>query len=92
MTITIDLPEATLTALRAEAAAQGRAAEEIAAEYLSDLYDGPEDEAIAVEEALSELETGKGRLFSEFADDFAARFTVSYTVAVGQLLRCFSVG
>jgi len=77
MTITINLPEETLAALRADAGAQGRPAEEVAAEYLAALY-GEDDEEIAIEEALGELESGKGRSFSEFTKEFSDRFATRY--------------
>ena len=74
MTIQIELPETTLAALKADAKAQGRTAEELAAEHLAAFYVDQDDEEAAVEEALGELEAGKGRPFAEFAEEFSARF------------------
>jgi len=76
MTITIDLPQETLEALRADAGAQGRPAEQVAAQYLASLFAEQEEEA-AINDALDEMEAGKGRPFAEFADGLSARFTVS---------------
>jgi plasmid stability protein len=78
MTITIDLPGDTLAALRADAAAQGRPAERVAAEHLAALYTDEDDEDVALAEALAELGSGQGRPFTEFASEFAARFTARY--------------
>lgn len=78
MTITINLPEDTLAALRADAGAQGRPAEQVAAEHLAALYVDEDDEKTAVEEALSELDAGQGRPFAEFAEEFSAHFAARY--------------
>ena len=80
MTLTITLPDDTLTALRADAQAQGRPAEQVAAEHLAVLYLEEDDEDIAVREALAELEAGKGRPFSEFTEEFSARFAARFGV------------
>ncbi len=77
MTITIDLPQETLEALRADAGAQGRPAEQVAAQYLAALFAEQEEES-AINEALDELEAGKGRPFTEFADELSARFATRY--------------
>ncbi len=77
MTITIDLPQATLEALRADAGAQGRPAEQVAAQYLAALF-AEEDEESAINAALNELEASKGRPFAEFADELSARFAARY--------------
>ena len=78
MSITIDLPEDILAALQADANAQGRTAEEVAAEGLVTLYMEEEDEDSAIEEGLRELEEGKGRPLAEFAEEFSARFEARY--------------
>jgi hypothetical protein len=57
MTITIDLPQETLEALRADAGAQGRPAEQVAAEYFTALFT-EDDEETAVNAALDEMEAG----------------------------------
>ncbi len=77
MTITIDLPQETLEALQADAGAQGRLAEQVAAEYLVALF-AEEDEETAINAALDELEAGKGRSFAEFAEELSARFAARY--------------
>ncbi|MBV9852240.1 MAG: hypothetical protein JO250_21445 [Armatimonadetes bacterium] len=81
MTITIDLPEDTVAALRADAGAQGRPAEQVAAEHLAALYTDTDDEEAAIEEALNELEGGQGRPFVAFSEEFSARFTARYGAA-----------
>ena len=81
MTITIDLPAETLTALKADARAQGRLAEEVAAEYLASLYVAQDDEEQAINEALQEVEAGQGRPVSEFAKELSTRFTARYGAA-----------
>lgn len=82
MTLTINLPEETLASLRADAGAQGRSTEEVAAERLAALYaNADNDETAAVEEALAELERGQSRPFAAFADEFSARFDARYGTA-----------
>ncbi len=78
MTLMIDLPEATLAALQADAGEQGRPAEQVAAERLTLLYADADDERAAVEEAFAELERGEGRPFAAFAEEFDLRFTSRY--------------
>ena len=78
MTITIDLPPETLEALRTDAGTLGRPAEQVAAEYLSSLFALDEDEETTINTALEELDSGKGRPFSEFADELSARFAARY--------------
>ena len=58
MTITIDLPQETLEALQADAGTLGRPAEQVAAQYLTSLFALDEDEEIAVNTALDEMEAG----------------------------------
>ena len=77
MTITLELPEATFTALQEEAGAQGRSAEQIAAEHLAAFY-AEVDEDTALQEAMDELEAGQGRPFSEFTANFSTRFAASH--------------
>lgn len=79
MTLMIDLPEATLAALQADAGEQGRPAEQVAAERLTLLYADADDEQAAVEEAFAEMERGEGRSFSSFAEEFDARFAARYS-------------
>ena len=74
MTITIDLPQETLEALQADAGMLGRPAEQVAAQYLAALFALDEDEETAVNAALDELDAGKGRPFTEFAEELSARF------------------
>ena len=81
MTITIELPQDTLTALQADAGAQGRPAEQVAAELLAALYAEPDDEDAAVGEALRELDAGQGRPFTEFSKEFSDRFTAPFRAA-----------
>lgn len=81
MTITINLPEDTFAALRADARAQGRPAEDVAAEGLAVLYTDQEDEIIAIEQGLKELEAGQGRPFHEFTQEFSRRFEERYGYA-----------
>lgn len=76
MTITIDLPQETLEALRADAGAQGRPAEQVASHCLVSLF-ADQDEETVINAALDELEAGKSRPFAEFADELSARFAVS---------------
>lgn len=79
MTLTINLPEETLASLRADAGAQGRPAEQVAAERLAALYaNADNDETAAVEEALAELERGQSRAFDTFAAEFSAHFDSRY--------------
>ena len=78
MTITIDLPLETLEALQTDAGTLGRPAEQVAAEYLSSLFALDEDEETVINTALDELDAGKGRSFSEFADELSARFAAQY--------------
>ncbi len=73
MMLTIDLPEQTLAALQADAEAQGRGVEQIAAEHLASLYARQDDEDTAINEALDELEAGQGRPLVEFAQEFSSR-------------------
>ena len=61
MTIMIDLPADTLVALRADAGAQGRPAEQVAAEHLAALYAVEDDEEAVVKEASDQLSQGQGR-------------------------------
>lgn len=84
MTITIDLPPETLKAPRTDAGTLGRPAEQVAAEYLSALPALVEDEETAVNTALDELDSGKGRPFAEFAEELSARFAVRCRRAVVQ--------
>ncbi len=81
MTIVIDLPEDTLAALRADAGAQGRPAEQVAAEHLAALYADEDDEEKAVEEALDQLSEGQGRPLAEYSEEFSARFAARYGAA-----------
>jgi len=74
MTLTIELPEEILTALQADAGAQGRSAEQVAADRLAALYADQNDKESAINEALDEMEAGKGRPFEEFAQEFSSRF------------------
>ncbi len=74
MTLTIELPEEILTALQADAGAQGRSAEQVAADRLAALYADQKDKESAINEALDEMESGKGRPFEEFAQEFSSRF------------------
>jgi hypothetical protein len=74
MTITIDLPEETLAALRADAKAQARSVEEVAAEYLAALYAHEDDLDTALNEAFIQMEAGQGQPFEEFAEELRARF------------------
>ena len=78
MTIMIDLPQETLEALRTDAGALGRPAEQVAADYLISLFAPDENEETAVNTALDELDAGKGRPFTEFADELSARFAARY--------------
>ena len=78
MTITIDLPEATLDALRAEAQSLGRPAETVAAERLIALYDGEDDLDTALTEAYAQLDAGQDRPFEEFAREFSTRFAARH--------------
>ncbi len=52
MTLTIDLPQETLEALRADAGALGRPAEQVAAQYLVSLFAPDEDGKIAINTVL----------------------------------------
>lgn len=71
MTITLELPEEALAALRAEAAALGRAPEALAAERLASWYEpdplfaaeGSAAEAEAVASALEEVAQGRTKPF-----------------------------
>lgn len=81
MTIVIDLPADTLAALRADAGAQGRPAEQVAAEHLAALYADEDDEETAIEEALDQLSKGQSRPLSEYAEEFNARFAARYGAA-----------
>ncbi len=81
MTITIELPEDTLAAIRADAGSQGRPIEQVAAESLAVLYMTEDEEQSAVEEALGELEAGQGRSFTEFSQEFSAHFASRYPTA-----------
>jgi len=81
MTLTIDLHGETLAALQADAGAQGRPAEQIAAEYLASLYAHQDDEEAAINEALDELEEGQGRPLAEFAQEFSSRFAARYGIS-----------
>ena len=74
MTLTIDLPPETIEALQADAGVLGRPAEQVAAQYLASLFAMDEDEEIAINTALDEMDAGKGRPFSEFAEELSARF------------------
>lgn len=81
MTLTIELPEGPLAALKADAGAQGRPAEQVAAEHLAAFYVDEDDEEAAVEEALGQLDKGQGRPLAEFSNEFAARFAARYGAA-----------
>ena len=78
MTLTIDLPPETIEALQADAGALGRPAEQVAAQYLASLFAMDEDEEIAINTALDEMDAGRGRPFSEFAEELSARFAPRY--------------
>jgi len=69
MTITLDLPEDTLAALRAEAQARGRSAEDVAAEHLTDWYaeedDIDADTIAAIEQGFADLEAGRSFSLAE---------------------------
>lgn len=81
MTLTIELTEETLAALQADAGAQRRPAEQVAADRLAALYADQDDEEAAINEALDELEAGKSRPFEEFAQEFSSRFAARYSIA-----------
>ncbi len=74
MTITIDSPQETLEALRADARTLGLPAEQVAAQYLASLFALDGDEETAINAALDELKAGRGRPLAEFADELSARF------------------
>ena len=78
MTITIELPEDTLAALRADAQEQGRPAEKVAAERLVALYAREDDLDTALSEAFAQLDAGQDRPFEEFAQEFSARFAARH--------------
>ncbi len=80
MTLTIDLHEETLAALQADAGAQGRPVEQIAAEHLAALYLHQDSEEAAINEALDELEAGQGRPLAEFEQEFSSRFAARYGI------------
>lgn len=84
MTITINLPEDTLAALRADAKAQGRSAEDVAAEQLAMLYAQEDDLDTALEEAFSQMEAGEGQPFEEFAEELRTRFEARHPAHTGQ--------
>ena len=72
--ITIALSEDTLTALRADAKAQGRPMEQVAAEHLAVLYLQEDDLDTALEDAFSQMEAGQGQPFEDFAQELRTRF------------------
>ncbi len=74
MTLNIELPEDTLAALRADAQAQGRRAEDVAAEYLAVLYTPEDDLETALEEGFAQVDAGQGQPFDEFAAELRTRF------------------
>ena len=78
MTITIDLPQETLEALRTDAGTLGRPAEQLAAEYLVSLFALDEDEETVINEALDEMDAGNGRPFAEFAAELSGRFAGNF--------------
>ena len=81
MTLTITLPADVLARLQADAQAQGRPAEEIAAEQLAALYYAPQDDLeTAVNEALAQVEAGQGEPFEPVAEELRARYFGSPTV------------
>lgn len=74
-TTTLNLPDVALAALRAHARAQGRSAEDVAAEQLAALYGaGENDLDTALEEAFAEMEAGKGEPFEPFAQELQVRY------------------
>lgn len=73
MTIMIDLPGDTLAALKADAKAQGRNAEDVAAEHLAALYVQEDDLDAVLEEAFTQMEAGQAQPFEEFAEGLRAR-------------------
>lgn len=73
MTITIDLPDTTLAALRADAGIQGRAVESVAAEHLAALYAEQDSLEAALEEGFSQVESGQGQNFDIYAADLRNR-------------------
>lgn len=74
-TITLNLPDNALAALRAHARAQGRSAEDVAAEQLVALFGTLEDDLdAALEEAFAEMEAGKSEPFEPFAQELQARY------------------
>lgn len=58
ITRTIDLPPETLEALRADAGALGRPAEQVAEQYLASLFALDADEETIINAALDELDAG----------------------------------
>lgn len=81
MTITIDLPDTTLAALRADAGTQGRPIEAVAAEHLAALYDPQDSLDDALEEAFCQSESGQGQPFDTFAADLRTRFDARHAAA-----------
>ena len=73
MTLTINLPDTALAALLADAQAQGRPAENVAAEHLTVLYSAEDTVEEALAEAFVELEAGLGRPFEEYAAELRAK-------------------
>ena len=70
MTITLDLRPETLAALRADAEAQGRSAEEVAAEHLAALYgdgeEAPDEETLAaIGRGFADLDAGRSLSLEE---------------------------
>ena len=86
MTITIELSSDTLAALQADAAAQGRPVEALAAalaaEHLDALYAPEDDLDTALGEAFAQLDAGQDRPFEEFAAEFSARFAARHGLSV----------
>ena len=78
MTLTIDLPDDALAALRADAEANGRDVADLAAERLAEMYlplgEDEDDLVAAVNEALDQLDAGQHRPLEEFAAELEARF------------------
>jgi plasmid stability protein len=83
MTITVNLPEDTFAALRADAKMQGRSAEDVAAEHLAALYT-ENDLDTALEEAFAQLDAGLDRPLEEVADELRARFDALYPLSSGK--------
>ena len=88
MTITLELPEDTLAALRADAGTQGRPVEDVAAERLAAFYVDADNEWAAVEEAFRELEAGQGKPFVDYVQEFSDRFETRYGTKGSRVSHC----